>query len=191
MNKSQWYEIERSSNCIWGINQLMFSVYLTDKYVIDNWIPGINFQSVGQLINCFNTLWSFWLFTLLYLMQQLLQGALEWITYLYQMKYHCKSPPLQILVSVRVTEGSPCRKKMPDRSDLCLLGAGWESLRPGLIPALLFQPSPSENWEAQGPGVWTRRRQHENSVVDLVKLSCEERGKYQYGHLRVEGKCRK
>lgn len=40
---------------------------------------------------------------------------------------------------------------MSDRSDLCLLGAGWEFLRPGLIPALPSQPSPSVNWEAQEP----------------------------------------
>lgn len=47
-------------------------------------------------------------------------------------------------------------EKMSDRSDLCLLGAGWQSLHPGPIPALLSQPSPSENWEAQEPEVGMR-----------------------------------
>lgn len=37
------------------------------------------------------------------------------------------------------------KKKKSDHSDLCPLGAGWQSLHPGLIPALLSQPSPSES----------------------------------------------
>lgn len=43
------------------------------------------------------------------------------------------------------------KEVMSDRSDLCLLSAGWRSLRPGLNPAPLALPWPSENWEALEP----------------------------------------
>lgn len=73
---------------------------------------------------------------------------------------------------------------MPDRSDLCLLGAGWESLHPGRIPALLSQPSLSENWEAQEPEVgmrWETTRE-QGSWLSKFKVG-RERKPHIYGHL--------
>lgn len=62
---------------------------------------------------------------------------------------------------------------MSDHSDLCLLGGGWESLHPSLIPALLSQPLPSENWVAQEPEAGMNQKQENR--VDLLRKNKSEK----------------